>query len=62
MVNLILTHLINDKGYILVEIGHDQAIEVEKIFGNNDFLLINKVKDYSKLDRVLIFTKKKIKK
>ena len=35
---------------------------VEKIFGNNDFLLINKVKDYSKLDRVLIFMKKKIKK
>jgi len=56
------TNLVKGKGYILVEIGHDQAIEVEKIFGNNDFLLINKVKDYSKLDRVLIFTKKKIKK
>ena len=56
------TNLVKDKGYILVEIGHDQAIEVEKIFGNNDFLLINKVKDYSKLDRVLIFVKKKIKK
>ena len=56
------TNLVKDKGYILVEIGHDQAIEVEKIFGNNDFLLINKVKDYSKLDRVLIFTKKKNKK
>mgnify|MGYP001267909572 CR=1 FL=1 len=56
------TNLIKDKGYILVEIGHDQAKGVEKIFGNNDFLLINKVKDYSKLDRVLIFTKKKIKK
>ena len=56
------TNLVKDKGYILVEIGHDQAIEVEKIFRNNDFLLINKVKDYSKLDRVLIFTKKKIKK
>ena len=55
-------YLIKDKGYVLVEIGHDQAIEVEKIFGNNDFLLINKVKDYSKLDRVLIFVKKKIKK
>ena len=53
------THLINDKGYILVEIGHDQAKGVEKIFGNNDFLLINKVKDYSKLDRVLIFKLKK---
>jgi len=56
------TNLVKDKGYILVEIGHDQAIEVEKIFRNNDFLLINKVKDYSKLDRVLIFTKKKNKK
>ena len=56
------TNLVKGKGYILVEIGHDQAIEVEKIFGNNDFLLINKVKDYSKLDRVLIFVKKKIKK
>ena len=56
------TNLVKDKGYILVEIGHDQAKGVEKIFGNNDFFLINKVKDYSKLDRVLIFTKKKIKK
>jgi len=56
------TYLIKNKGYILVEIGHDQAKGVEKIFGNNDFLLINKVKDYSKLDRVLIFAKKKIKK
>ena len=56
------TNLVKDKGYVLVEIGHDQAKGVEKIFGNNDFLLINKVKDYSKLDRVLIFTKKKIKK
>ena len=56
------THLINEKGYILVEIGHDQAKGVEKIFGNNDFLLTNKVKDYSNLDRVLIFVKKKIKK
>ena len=56
------THLINEKGYILVEIGHDQSKGVEKIFGNNDFLLTNKVKDYSNLDRVLIFVKKKIKK
>jgi len=56
------THLINEKGYILFEIGHDQAKGVEKIFGNNDFLLTNKVKDYSNLDRVLIFVKKKIKK
>jgi len=56
------TYLIKNKGYILVEIGHDQAKCVEKIFWNNDFLLINKVKDYSKLDRVLIFVKKKIKK
>ena len=55
-------HLIKDEGYILVEIGHDQTKGVEKIFENNDFLLINKVKDYSKLDRVLIFIKKKIKK
>ena len=55
-------HLIKDKGYVLVEIGHDQGKSVEKIFGNNDFLLTNKVKDYNKLDRVLIFVKKKIKK
>ena len=33
-----------------------------KIFGNNNFSLMNKVKDYNKLDRVLIFVKKKIKK
>ena len=56
------THLINEKGYILVEISHDQVKSVEKIFEKNDFLLTNKVKDYSNLDRVLIFVKKKIKK
>ena len=34
-------------------------LNVGQIFADNDFLLTNKVKDYSKLDRVLIFKKKK---
>tara|TARA_B100001109_G_C18847451_1_gene467563 strand:- start:495 stop:1346 length:852 start_codon:yes stop_codon:yes gene_type:complete len=54
--------LLNRQGFIIVEIGFDQAKNVEQIFFENNFLLINKVKDISKLDRVLIFMKKKIKK
>jgi len=56
------SRLLNSQGFIIVEIGFDQAKNVEQIFFENNFLLINKVKDISKLDRVLIFMKKKIKK
>ena len=51
--------LLDDKGYVIVEIGYDQANHVGQIFADSGFLLMNKVKDISKLDRVLIFKKKK---
>ena len=51
--------LLDDKGYVIVEIGYDQANHVGQIFSDSGFLLMNKVKDISKLDRVLIFQKKK---
>jgi len=51
--------LLDDKGYVIVEIGYDQANYVGQIFAESGFLLMNKVKDISKLDRVLIFMKKK---
>ncbi|MFL2833846.1 MAG: peptide chain release factor N(5)-glutamine methyltransferase [Alphaproteobacteria bacterium] len=54
--------VLSDNGTIIIEIAFDQAKNVEKIFINNDFLLQNKVKDYSGLDRIMVFSKKKIKK
>jgi release factor glutamine methyltransferase len=54
--------ILSDNGTIIIEIAFDQAKNIEKIFINNDFLLQNKVKDYSGLDRIMVFSKKKIKK
>ena len=39
--------ILSDNGTIITEIAFDQAKNIEKIFINNDFLLQNKVKDYS---------------
>ena len=46
----------------MLEIGYSQYKYVEEIFLNHDFKLMNKVKDYNGLDRVLVFKKKKNKK
>ena len=54
--------LLADNGFLLLEIGYSQYKYVEEIFLNHDFKLMNKVKDYNGLDRVLVFKKKKIKK
>ena len=54
--------LLTHNGFIVIEIGYDQAKDVSNIFNSHDFKLLNKVKDYSDLDRILIFSKKKIKK
>ena len=54
--------ILSDNGTIIIEIAFDQAKNIEKIFINNDFLLQNKVKDYSGLDRIMVFSKKKLKK
>ena len=40
---------------IFLEIGHTQRKEVEKIFKNEAFSLLKCKKDYSNLDRILIF-------
>ena len=57
-----IKRILSDNGTIIIEIAFDQAKDIEKIFINNDFLLQNKVKDYSGLDRIMVFSKKKIKK
>ncbi len=56
------SNLLAENGFIIIEIGCDQAKNVSNIFNFNDFELINKVKDYSNLDRIMVFSKKKIKK
>ena len=53
---------LSDNGTIITEIAFDQAKDIKKIFLNNDFLLQNKVKDYNGLDRIMVFSKKKLKK
>ncbi|MEC7735184.1 MAG: peptide chain release factor N(5)-glutamine methyltransferase [Pseudomonadota bacterium] len=53
---------LSDNGTIIAEIAFDQAKDIKKIFLNNDFLLQNKVKDYNGLDRIMVFSKKKLKK
>ena len=42
-------------GYLITEIGETQAEDVIKIFTENRFSFIEKVKDYSGNDRVLVF-------
>ena len=54
--------ILSDDGTIIIEIAFDQAKDIEKIFINNNFLLQNKVKDYNGLDRIMVFSKKKLKK
>ncbi len=53
---------LSDNGTIITEIAFDQAKDIEKMFINNDFILQNKVKDYNGLDRIMVFSKKKLKK
>ena len=54
--------ILSGDGTIITEIAFDQAKDIEKIFINNGFLLQNKVKDYNGLDRIMVFSKKKLKK
>lgn len=44
---------LNKGGYLLFEIGHDQARDVVKIMKDNNFCNINVLKDLSGLDRVV---------
>ncbi len=57
-----IKRILSDNGTIIIEIAFDQAKDIEKIFINNNFLLQNKVKDYNGLDRIMVFSKKKLKK
>ena len=52
-------NLLDDGGFLLLEIGYSQCKNVEEILFAHDLKLINKVKDYNDLDRVLVFKKKK---
>ena len=44
---------LNENGYLLFEIGYEQAEDVEKILKNNSFNNIKVLKDLSGLDRVI---------
>jgi len=44
---------LNPNGYIILEIGFDQASPVTKIF--KEFTFVQKIQDFAKNDRVLIF-------
>ena len=57
-----IKRILSDNGTIIIEIAFDQAKDIEIIFINNNFLLQNKVKDYNGLDRIMVFSKKKLKK
>lgn len=46
---------LNDNGIIIMEIGEDQRIMIESLF--NDFELIEVVKDYNDVERVLVLKK-----
>ena len=45
---------LNKNGYLIFEIGYDQAEEVEKIMEKNNFYNIKVLKDLSGLDRVIL--------
>lgn len=45
---------LRDEGMLLVEIGHDQREDVEKLFWDNGFNDIYTVKDLAGLDRVVV--------
>ncbi len=44
---------LNNNGYLIFEIGHDQAEDVKNIMGNNNFYNITVLKDLAGLDRVV---------
>lgn len=50
-----LRKFLNDSGVIVMEIGEDQRIMLEGMF--NDFNLIEVVRDYNDIERVLVFKK-----
>ncbi|MBX3597403.1 MAG: peptide chain release factor N(5)-glutamine methyltransferase [Rhizobiaceae bacterium] len=43
------------EGVVAVEIGYDQADQVEEIFANKGFFLLQKHSDLAKYDRILVF-------
>ncbi len=45
---------LNKNGYLIFEIGYEQAKEVEKIMKKNNFYNIKVLKDLSGLDRVIL--------
>ena len=50
--------LLRNKGYILLEVGHNQATDVKNIFKKQAFKYANTIKDLAGIDRVIIFQKK----
>ena len=53
----IAPYLLNNKGYILLEVGYNQAEDVKNIFTKQGFKFISIKKDLSNIDRCVIFQK-----
>lgn len=50
-----LRKYLNDNGVLVMEIGEDQRFMIESLF--NDFELVEVVKDYNDIERVMVFKK-----
>jgi len=47
-------HFLKEDGYLILEIGFDQCEKIKGIFENSDFKIIDIIKDYSGIDRVVV--------
>lgn len=45
---------LNEDGTVYFEIGYDQAFKVSELFKKNGFLSVRVMKDYNKIDRIVI--------
>tara|TARA_Y100000590_G_C15687089_1_gene1002020 strand:+ start:172 stop:1035 length:864 start_codon:yes stop_codon:yes gene_type:complete len=61
-ISAILNSIINENSFVFIEIGRFQKNKIKNIFNKNDLKLIKIIKDYQKIDRVLVFKKKKYEK
>ncbi|MDD5254964.1 MAG: peptide chain release factor N(5)-glutamine methyltransferase [Candidatus Omnitrophica bacterium] len=52
---------LKDKGMLIMEMGYKQAAQVKKIFKNDGFFdIIEVIKDYARIDRILVAEKREL--
>jgi len=52
---------LKDKGILIMEMGYKQAAQVKKIFKNDGFFaIIEVIKDYARIDRILVAEKREL--